>query len=124
MHGGGKAVRNFIHINDVAKQTFCILKNAQSGEIYHLSSDKSTSIYDLVSMICNELSVDMQKCVDITDDRVGQDLVYRMNSKKYENDFGHNEQVNFRDGIREVIDWVENDYESLKNYSDYYIHKA
>jgi len=123
LHGGGKAIRNFIHINDVAKKTYNILQNAKSGEIYHLSNNKSISIYDLVHMICEELSVDMEKYVDITDDRVGQDSIYQMNSDKYNNDFSKDEQINLRDGIREVIDWIQRDYGVLKTHPDYYIHK-
>lgn len=124
LHGGGKAVRSFIHIDDVSKQTLNILQNAKSGEIYHLSDDKTISIYELVSMICDELGVDMDKYVDITEDRVGQDSVYMMNSDKYSDEFGFNEKIKLRDGIKEVVGWIDKNYEALIQYPDYYIHKV
>ncbi len=124
LHGGGIAIRSFIHIDDVSQATLKIAKEAKSGEIYHLSDTKTISIYDLVGLICTQMGVDILKHIEITEDRVSQDHLYLMNSEKLLNDFNIAPQVKLRDGIDDVIRWIESNYEDLKDFPDYYIHKT
>ena len=123
LHGGGKAIRSFIHIEDVNKATYTILHKAKAGEIYHLSNKKKISIYDLVELICQEMGVNITDCVQITDDRVGQDNLYLMNNEKLQKDFQMTPEYSLRKGIQEVIMWIEKNYETLKDFPDFYIHK-
>ncbi|QOG12089.1 GDP-mannose 4,6-dehydratase [Arcobacter sp. FWKO B] len=123
LHGGGKAVRNFIHIDDVSRITLEIIKKAPIGEVYHLTNDKLISIYDLVNMIANQLNVDINDCIDITEDRVGQDSLYLMSNEKALKELNLKPEVTLKEGIREVIEWIERDYDELLTYPDYYIHK-
>lgn len=124
LHGGGKAIRSFIHINDVSKATLKIAKDAKSGEIYHLSDTKTISIYDLVDLICKNMNTDISKHIEITKDRVGQDNLYLMNNKKLLDDFNLEPQIKLNNGIKEVIHWIETNYSDLKDFPDYYIHKT
>ena len=123
LHGGGKAIRSFIHIDDVSSATFTILKEAQSGEIYHLSDCKTISIYDLVNIIATKLNTDINDCVEISKDRVGEDSLYLMNSDKLIQDLNLKPYKKLNDGIDDTIDWINSNYEKLKDYPDYYIHK-
>lgn len=123
LHGGGKAIRSFIHIDDVAKATFVIANEAKSGNIYHLSDNKTISIYDLVKIISEELNVQIKDYVEITSDRIGTDALYLMNNEKIYDEFGFTPKIKFRDGIKSVVDWVDDNFEKLINYPDYYIHK-
>lgn len=123
LHGGGKSIRSFIHIDDVCKATLTIAKEAKSGEIYHLSDDKTISIYDLVELICKQMNVNINDYIDIVEDRVGQDSLYLMNNEKLKNDFNLVPEKGLKDGIKEVINWIEENYENLKDFPDYYIHK-
>lgn len=123
LHGGGKAIRSFIHIDDVSTATLKIAKEAKAGEIYHLSDDKTISIYDLVELICNQMNVDINNHIEIVEDRVGQDSLYLMNNEKLKNDLDLTIQKSLKDGISEVISWIESNYNTLKDFPDYYIHK-
>ncbi|MEA2049973.1 MAG: GDP-mannose 4,6-dehydratase [Campylobacterota bacterium] len=123
LHGGGKVIRSFIHIDDVSKATLKIAKDAKAGEIYHLSDDKTISIYNLVDMICNLMDKNIENHIEVTDDRIGQDSLYLMKNEKLFEDFSLKPQVKLKDGIRDVIEWIENNYETLKDFPDYYIHK-
>lgn len=123
LHNGGKAIRSFIHIKDVAKATFIIANHANSGEIYHLSDTKTISIYDLVKMISHELNVNINDCIKITQDRVSQDSLYLLNSEKIYRDFQIKPEINLKNGIREVIKWIDDNYGVLSQCPDYYIHK-
>lgn len=123
LHGGGRAIRSFIHIDDVSTATLKIAKEAKAGEIYHLSDDKTISIYDLVELICNQMNVDINNHIEIVEDRVGQDSLYLMNNEKLKDDLDLTIQKSLKDGIREVISWIESNYNTLKDFPDYYIHK-
>ena len=123
LHGGGKAIRSFIHIDDVSSATLKIAKDAKPGEIYHLSDDKTISIYNLVDLICKEMKTDISNHIEITEDRVGQDSLYLMNNEKLYKDFKIKPQIKLIDGIKEVVQWIENNYGDLKKFPDYYIHK-
>ncbi|MFA9373027.1 MAG: GDP-mannose 4,6-dehydratase [Poseidonibacter sp.] len=123
LHGGGKAIRSFIHIDDVSSATLKIAKDAKPGEIYHLSDDKTISIYDLVDLICKELNSNIEDNIEIIKDRVGQDSLYLMNNEKLYKDFKIKPQIKLKDGIKEIITWIEENYSDLKEFPDYYIHK-
>ncbi|QOG12174.1 GDP-mannose 4,6-dehydratase [Arcobacter sp. FWKO B] len=124
LQGGGKAVRSFIHIDDVSSATLKIAKDAKSGEIFHISDTKSISIYDLVNLICKEMDVRMSDFVEIVDDRKSQDSVYLMDNTKLINELGYTPKCKLKEGIREVIKWIDDNYDYLKDTPDYYIHKA
>ncbi|WP_373036561.1 GDP-mannose 4,6-dehydratase [Sulfurimonas sp.] len=124
LHGGGKAMRSFIHIDDVCKATLKIAKEAKSGEIYHLSDTKTISIYDLVALICKKLGKNILDQIEITQDRVSQDSLYLMNSQKLLNEFNLAPQIKLSDGIDDVVRWIELNYEDIKDSPDYYIHKV
>ena len=61
LHGGGKSIRSFIHINDVVKATMKIALKAEPGTSWHISSNTSISIYNLV-----------QKIFDLTNAKFGE----------------------------------------------------
>jgi len=70
LHGGGHSVRSFIHIRDVAAGTLQIARHAAAGEIYHLSTQQTISIRNLVEKICQRMGVDFAECVEISEERL------------------------------------------------------
>lgn len=123
LHGGGHSVRSFIHIKDVASATLKIAEASLIGEVYHISTDRFISIRDLVKMICGMLNVKFEDSVKITEDRPGKDAAYTLDSSKIRNKLGWNDTISLEKGIEETIDWVKSNFEELKKYPDYYIHK-
>lgn len=124
LHGGGKAIRSFIHIDDVCKATLKVAKEAKSGEIYHLSDTKTISIYDLVALICKKLGKNILDQIEITQDRISEDNLYLMNNEKLLKEFNITPQIKLSDGIDDVVRWIELNYEDLKKSPDYYMHKS
>lgn len=123
LHGGGRAIRSFVHINDVSRATLKILHDAPSGEIYHISDTKTISIRDLVDLICKEMNVAFDDVVEIVNSRVSEDSVYLMDASKLEEEMSLSPQVDFKDAIRDVIEWIEKDFETLATFPDVYRHK-
>jgi dTDP-glucose 4,6-dehydratase len=123
LDGGGRAKRNFIYIDDVSRAILTIAKEAKIGEVYHISDKEIISIYDLVALICKLMDTKMSDLVEVTKDRVSQDSLYFLNSEKLQRDFGLKPKVKLIDGIKLTIEWLDKNFNDLKNFPDFYIHK-
>ncbi len=124
LHGGGHSVRSFIHIDDVARATLAIAKQAPLGETYHLSTPRFVSIRELVEMTCRMMDADFNAVVDISEDRPGKDAAYLLDSKKARTTLGWSDTVALEDGVRETIRWIEDQFEEIRHQPFDYIHKA
>ena len=69
LHGGGKSVRSFIHIQDVNTALIKIINEGSIGEDYHISTNELISIKDLVKKICELTKQNFNDKVDIAPDR-------------------------------------------------------
>jgi len=123
LHGGGHSVRSFIHIRDVAAATLKIAQESTAGEAYHISTDSYISIRELVEMICKIMKVDFTKLVEIVDERPGKDAAYLLDSSKLRKELGWVDCIGLEEGISEIIDWVNNNFEELKKQPFEYVHK-
>lgn len=123
LHGGGHSLRSFINIRDVAAATLKIAKNGLSGDAYHISTDAHISIRDLVELICRMMKADFTKLVEIVDERPGKDAAYLLDSSKLRKELAWADCIGLEDGIRETMDWVNDNFEELKKQPFDYIHK-
>src|SRR5262249_2769099 len=80
LHGGGKAVKSYIHIRDVSHGELAVLERGRIGQMYHLSPDHGISIRDLVARMCRLMNVDFAKTTKSVDERPGQDAAYVIDS--------------------------------------------
>ena len=124
LHGGGVAVKSYIHIRDVSRGELAILKAGRVGEIYHLSPDQGVSVRHVVETICARLAAEFDECVDLVDERPGQDAAYVIDSTKARRELGWTPQVGFAEGVDEVVRWVEENWDVLKRASWDYEHKV
>ena len=66
IQGSGDETRSFIHINDVVDGTLNLMVEANPGSSWHLSTNESISIRDLIQRICNLCNVEFNKIVNVT----------------------------------------------------------
>ena len=123
LHGGGKSVRAFIHSKDVSRGIMRILESGLPGETYHFSPKDFYSIRDLVMMICDELDANFDKVTRVTEDRMGKDFAYLMDSSKSKLQLGWEAEVPFKKGITETINWVQQNLEEINTMNLEYLHK-
>lgn len=123
LHGGGYSVRSFIHIRDVAAGTLQIAEKAKPGQIYHLSTNQVISIRELVMMILQQMGLLYEDHVEISDDRLGKDAAYLLDSSKADRELNWTAKVQLEQGIEETIGWVRNNLEVLRRQPFDYIHK-
>ena len=123
LHGGGYSVRSFIHMEDVSSATYKIAMQGNAGETYHISSDQTISIRALVQRICDMTNVEFKDLVQDTEDRLGKDQSYLLDSSKLRKDFGWQDKINLDEGLKETLSWVDKNLECLSSLPSEYIHK-
>ena len=123
LHGGGLSKRSFIHIDDVNKALHKIIVKGEIGETYHISTLEKISIVNLVKKICKKMSYNFDDLVVISDDRVGKDKNYYLNSKKIREGLNWNDKIKIDGGIQRVINWLEVNFKDLNRIPSKYIHK-
>lgn len=123
LHGGGRSVRSFIHIRDVADGTLKVARQANPGEIFHLSTTRNISIKELVEMIAEMLNVNFDEYVEVVGERPGKDAAYLLDSTKARTQLGWSDRIGLEQGIEETIKWVKDNLDVLKHLPYDYIHK-
>ncbi len=124
LHGGGVAVKSYIHIRDVCAATLAIARKGKNGGIYHISPDNGDiSIKEVVRLICEKLRKDFDSCVEIMGERLGQDAFYRIDSSKIRKELNWKPKIGFEQGLNEVVLWVEENFDEIRKHPREYVHK-
>ena len=124
LHGGGKAVKSYIHIRDVSEGEKAILERGELGQMYHLSPDEGVAVRDVVASICRLAGKTFDECVRSVDERPGQDAAYVIDSTKARTQLGWKPRVSLDEGLREVVEWVEQAWDEIRQQSLNYEHRA
>jgi dTDP-glucose 4,6-dehydratase len=123
LHGGGSSIRSFIHMDDVSMATLKIATEGNPGESYHISTNDTVSIRGLVEKICDLTNTSFSDLVNVSDDRLGKDQAYLLDSNKLRNDFSWQNEVNLEEGLKDTLSWVDNNLDLLKKLPADYVHK-
>ena len=123
LHGGGNAIKSYIHIRDVSRGEFAAMIAGNPGETYHISPDKGHSVKEIVKQICSLLKKDFKKSTESVEERQGQDAAYIINSNKARQQFSWNPSLDLKEGLSSTIAWIEKNWEDIQNEALEYIHK-
>ncbi len=124
LHGGGVAVKSYIHIRDVSRGELAVMESGRPGEIYHLSPDHEIAVRDVVRLTCDRLGVRFEDAVDDVEERPGQDAAYVIDSSKARSDFPWSPEVSIDKGLDDVVAWVEHYWAQIRDMPLEYRHKA
>lgn len=123
LHGGGVAVKSYIHVRDISRGELAILERGRLGEIYHLSPAEGVAVRQVVETIARRSGKTLEEVADIVDERPGQDAAYVIDSSRARRDLGWAPQIEFSEGIDEVVQWVEDYWDEILQQSLDYQHK-
>ena len=123
LHGGGKAVKSFIHIRDISRGEYAVMKSGKPGEIYHLSPDQGITIKELVKLMCRKSGVSFEKVAEAIEERLGQDAAYTIDSSKARKEFSWNPLIGLDEGLESVQQWIEKNWNIIQKESLEYAHK-
>lgn len=123
LHGGGRAVKSYIHIRDVSCGELAALERGVPGTIYHLSPDRSITIRALVQMICERMGHRFEDVTVDVEERMGQDAAYVVDSSRSRRELGWAPEIHLEQGLKEVIDWIETQWPVLQKEPLEYVHR-
>jgi dTDP-glucose 4,6-dehydratase len=123
LHGGGTAVKSFIHIRDVSRGEKSAMENGRPGHIYHFSPDIGYAVRDVVMRICEHMNRDFTTSTASVGERLGQDAAYVIDSTRARREFGWRPQIFIEEGLTGVIDWIDAEWAAIEKEPLEYIHK-
>ena len=123
LHGGGHSIRSFIHMKDVSDATYRIAVDGVAGDSYHISTPDTISIRELVEKVCLLTDTPFTDLAVVSEDRLGKDQAYLLDSGKIRKDLGWSHTVSLDDGLKETLAWVDANLDVLKTLPADYIHK-
>ena len=123
LHGGGKSIRSFIHIDDVSSALEAIMNHGENGDSYHISTDAITSIFDLVKTLANLLKIDVEELVERGPERPGKDFAYQLSSEKIRTELGWTDKIDLNAGLADTLKWAELHLDDLRKLPIDYEHK-
>jgi len=103
IHGDGKKIRDFIHIDDVIQAIVKIIEKGTIGEIYNIGNNNPIKILDLANIIIDKVG---KGTITFVEDRPFNDNRYYVNTNKLEL-LGWKATVDFYKGLDDVIEWIK-----------------
>jgi dTDP-glucose 4,6-dehydratase len=123
LHGGGKSIRSFIHMNDVSTALTAIMNSGEVGQSYHISTNEMISIFDLVQELASLLGVQVDELIEQGPERAGKDFAYQLSSEKIRIELGWSDDVTLGKGLQDTLAWTKSNLDTLMTLPDTYEHK-
>ncbi len=104
--GSGLATREFLYVKDAAEGIILATEKYSKSDPVNLGSGVEISIKDLTALICELMNFKGK----IKWDRTKPDGQPKrsLDTSRAEKEFGFKAKTNFREGLRETIDWYKN----------------
>lgn len=124
VYGKGDNVRDWIHVDDHCRGIDDALRKGGIGEVYNFGGHHEVQNIELTKTLL-ELLGKPESLITYVQDRPGHDMRYAIDSSKAEKELGWKPEIDFRDGIRDTIDWYKSNTEWTENiksgeYMNYY----
>lgn len=123
LHGGGTAVKSYIHIRDISRGELAAMEQGRPGTIYHLSPDQGIAVRDVIRLICDLTGDNFEASTVAVQERLGQDAAYVIDSSRAREEFGWRPGISLKEGLAGVVAWVESNYEQIQRESLEYVHR-
>jgi dTDP-glucose 4,6-dehydratase len=110
VHGDGKNIRDWLHIDDHCRAIDLVLHKGRPGEIYNVASNKELENIDLVEYILDKLNCS-KNLVRFILNHPEYDQKYSVDISKIRNELGWVPKIKFETGIEQTIDWYKDNSE-------------
>jgi nucleoside-diphosphate-sugar epimerase len=105
--GNGYPTRDYCYIEDIVKGYILALEKGESGEIYHLSSQKEVRIEDLYYLIARLIGTSIEPLWNV-EGRTHEIARLYGDSSKARKAFGWEPKVSLEEGLTQTIEWWKN----------------
>lgn len=97
--------RYYIHARNTADAVLFLLQNGKVNESYNISTNDEIDNLDMAQRIAKIVGKPLKyKLVDFHSDRMGHDLIYRLDGTKLK-ELGWKPPVNFEESLRKTVEW-------------------
>ena len=124
LQGGGRAKKSYIHARDLGRAIYLVSEKAPLGRVYNAGPAEPTAIRDLVEMVAKAMNLTLDQLCEITEDRLGQDSQYWLDSSAIKRDVGWEPQISLTDGIAEMVEWGRRYLPQLRDWPTGYTLRA
>lgn len=112
LHNGGSPIRNWLHAADTSSAIIKIIECGVTNEIYNICGGYEQSNIDTVKriLISNNIDeIDIEKYIDFSCNRVGQDVRYALNDFKLRS-LGWSPLKVFGDEIESIVNYYKDKF--------------
>lgn len=116
LYGEGNNIRDWLHVDDHCRGIAMVLTRGRAGEVYNIGGGTELTNKELTQLLLDATGKDWSY-VDRVADRLGHDLRYSVDISKISNELGYQPQVNFDQGLADVVQWYRDNrawWEPLK----------
>ncbi|TMA30464.1 MAG: NAD-dependent epimerase/dehydratase family protein [Deltaproteobacteria bacterium] len=124
LHGGGRARKSYIHARDLGEAIHRVATRAPLGRVYNAGPPAPIAIRDLVARAAAAMDLTLEELCEITDDRLGQDAQYWLDSSAIQKDVGWEPRIDLDTGLREMVEWGRKYLDVLKDWDTGYTLRA
>ena len=124
LHGGGKAEKSYIHARDLGRAIHLVAEKAPLGVVYNAGAARPTSIREVVERCAEALGIPFEKLCTVTEDRLGQDSRYWLDSSRIKNAVGWEPQIGWDEGLAEMVAWGKKYLPQIKDWPTDYVLRA
>ena len=121
LQGGGRAEKSYIHARDLARAVHMVSEKAPLGRIYNAGPKDPTSIREVVERTAKALNISFEKLCEITDDRLGQDSRYWLDSSLIKSEVGWEPNIEWEEGLDEMVSWGRRYLEDIRHLPTNYV---
>ena len=107
MHGGGRQIRDWLHVRDHCRALVMIDEAQVINEKYNIGGSCEMRNIDVTKMILNYMKKPYD-LIGISHDRPGIDKRYGMDHSKITTDLGWEPNIDFESGIKDTVRWYLN----------------
>lgn len=113
LHNGGTPIRNWLHAEDTANAIITIIESGVKNEIYNIAGGFEQSNMETVNKIISTMlkthDIDIEKYVDVSYSRIGQDVRYALDDNKLRN-LGWIPIKKFDEEIVSIVDYYRDKF--------------
>lgn len=124
LQGGGRAEKSYIHARDLARAVLLVSEKAPLGAIYNAGPKDPTSIRRVVELTAQALGMPFEQLCEMTEDRLGQDSRYWLDSSAIKKDVGWEPQISWEEGLAEMVAWGRKYIDQLHDWPTDYVLRA
>lgn len=123
LHGGGVAVKSYIHIRDVSRGELAVAIADDALGGYHISPDGGVAVRDVVRKICEAAGADFATATRAVGERLGQDAAYVIDSSRIRRELRWSPRISLEEGLADVHEWVGANWDEILEQPLDYVHK-